>query len=47
MDDDPEYADDAAADIDVEVIDFVPDDPEKLPPDEGDSRNADPPEGGD
>jgi hypothetical protein len=45
-DDDPEYATDAAAEIDVEVVEFVPDDPASLPQDQGDSGNANPPEAG-
>jgi hypothetical protein len=45
-DDDPEYATDAAAEIDVEVVEFEPDDPASLPKDQGDSGNANPPEGG-
>ncbi len=46
-DDDPEYAGDAAAEVDAEVVEFVPEDPRKVPPDQGDSGNADPPGGGD
>ncbi|HEX2820617.1 MAG TPA: hypothetical protein VHO07_10690 [Streptosporangiaceae bacterium] len=46
-DDDPEYATDAAAEIDVEVIGFEPDDPKNVPKDQGDSGNAVRPEGDD
>jgi hypothetical protein len=50
-DSDPEYATDAAAEIDVEVVEFEPDDPAILPKDQGDSGTADlpgasPPESG-
>jgi hypothetical protein len=43
---DPEYATDAAAEIDVEVVEFVPDDPQNVPSDMGDSGTAEPPAGG-
>jgi hypothetical protein len=46
VDDDPEYAADAAADREAEIVGFQPDDPRNVPPDEGDSGNADPPGGG-
>ena len=46
-DDDPEYAGDAAAEKDAEVVGLEPDDPKTVPPDQGDSGNADPPGGGD
>jgi hypothetical protein len=39
-DDNPEYATDAAAEIDVEVLGFEPDDPENVPKDQGDSGGA-------
>jgi hypothetical protein len=39
-DDDPEYATDAAAEIDVEVVGFEPDDPANVPKDRGDSGSA-------
>jgi hypothetical protein len=42
-DSDPEYATDAAAEIDVEVVEFEPDDPAILPKDQGDSGTAEPP----
>jgi hypothetical protein len=42
-DDDPEYAGDAAADIDAEAIPFAPADPTVVPQDEGDAGHADPP----
>lgn len=45
VDDDPEYASDAAAEIDAELVEFEPDDPKKIPKDQGDSGNADPPGG--
>jgi hypothetical protein len=44
-DDDPEYATDAAAEIDVEVAEFEQDDPQSLPADVGDSGTAEPPAG--
>jgi hypothetical protein len=43
---DPEYATDAAAEIDVEVVEFEADDPANVPADLGDSGTADPPAGG-
>jgi hypothetical protein len=45
-DDDPEYATDAAAEIDVEVVAFEEEDPQNVPPDVGDSGTAEPPAGG-
>jgi hypothetical protein len=45
-DDDPEYDTDAAAEIDVEVVEFVQDDPQNVPADLGDSGTADPLGGG-
>jgi hypothetical protein len=45
-DDDPEYATDAAAEIDVEAIPFEVDNPQKIPADVGDSGSAEPPAGG-
>jgi hypothetical protein len=45
-DDDPEYATDAAAEIDVEVVEFVAEDPQNVPADTGDSGTAEPPSGG-
>jgi hypothetical protein len=45
-DDDPEYDTDAAAEIDVEVVEFVQDDPQNVPADLGDSGTADPAGGG-
>jgi hypothetical protein len=45
-DDDPEYATDAAAEIDVEVIPFEEDNPQNVPADMGDSGTAKPPAGG-
>jgi len=45
VDDDPDYADDAEADREAEIVDLEPDDPRTLPPDLGDSGNADPPGG--
>jgi hypothetical protein len=47
VDDDPEYANDAEADREAEIVGLEPDDPRNVPPDEGDSGNADPPGGGD
>jgi hypothetical protein len=44
-DDDPEYATDAAAEIDVEAAEFEEDDPQSLPADVGDSGTAEPPAG--
>ena len=41
-DDDPEYATDAAAEIDVEVAAFEEDDPQNVPADIGDSGTAEP-----
>jgi hypothetical protein len=45
-DDDPEYATDAAAEIDVEVTEYEEDDPQNMPSDVGDSGTAEPPAGG-
>jgi hypothetical protein len=45
VDDDPEYAADREADIQAEIVGFQPDDPRDVPPDQGDSGNADPPGG--
>jgi hypothetical protein len=45
-DDDPEYATDAAAEIDVEAAAFGEDDPKDVPADMGDSGTAEPPGGG-
>lgn len=45
-DDDPEYATDAAAEIDVEVAAFAADDPQNVPADRGDSGTAEPAAGG-
>jgi len=45
-DDDPEYATDAAAEIDVEVVAFEEEDPRNVPADMGDSGTAEPPAGG-
>jgi hypothetical protein len=42
-----EYADDAEADREAEKVGLEPDDPRTVPPDQGDSGNADPPGGGD
>jgi hypothetical protein len=39
-DDDPEYATDAAAEIDVEVVEFEVADPQSVPADTGDSGSA-------
>ena len=47
VDDDPEYANDAEADREAEIVGLDPDDPRTVPPDQGDSGNADPPGGGD
>ena len=41
-DDDPEYATDAAAEIDVEVVEFEAADPQSVPADIGDSGSAEP-----
>ena len=43
---DPEYATDAAAEIDVEVVEFAAEDPQNVPADMGDSGTAEPPAGG-
>jgi len=40
-DDDPEYDADAAADVDLEVVQLT--DPAEIPEDEGDAGTADPP----
>jgi hypothetical protein len=45
-DDDPEYATDAAAEIDVEVVAFEEQDPQNVPADRGDSGTAEPAAGG-
>ena len=45
-DDDPEYATDAAAEIDVEVTGSEAEDPQNVPADVGDSGTAEPPAGG-
>jgi hypothetical protein len=42
-DSDPEYIADAADDIDVEVMELVPDDPKKIPKDQGDIGTTQPP----
>jgi hypothetical protein len=47
VDDDPDYANDAEADREDEILDMEPDDPRTVPPDQGDSGNADPPGGDD
>ncbi len=44
-DDDPEYATDAAAEIDAEVAGFEAEDPRNVPADIGDSGTAEPPAG--
>jgi hypothetical protein len=41
-DQDPEYATDAAAEIDVEVVEFEAEDPQNVPADVGDSGTAEP-----
>ena len=46
-DDDPEYATDAAAEIDVEGAGLEAEDPQNVPADLGDSGTADPPAAGD
>jgi len=45
-DDDPEYATDAASEIDVEAAAFEEDDPQDVPADRGDSGTAEPAAGG-
>ena len=45
-DDEPEYATDAAAEIDVEVVVFEAEDPQNVPADVGDSGTAEPAAGG-
>jgi hypothetical protein len=45
VDDDPEYATDAAAEIDVEAAGFEVADPRDVPADVGDSGTAEPPAG--
>jgi hypothetical protein len=45
-DDDPEYATDAAAGIDVETAVSEVTDPQSIPADVGDSGTAEPPAGG-
>ncbi len=45
-DDDPEYATDAAAEIDAEVAASGEADPQNVPADRGDSGTAEPPAGG-
>ena len=47
VDDDPDYANDVDADREAEIVDLEPDDPRTVPPDQGDSGNADPPGGDD
>lgn len=42
-DDDPEYENDAAADIDAQLTALTPSDPATMPPDEGDAGHAEPP----
>jgi hypothetical protein len=44
-DDDPDYATDAAAEIDVEVVEFEVAEPQSVPADTGDSGTAAPPGG--
>ena len=44
-DDDPEYASDAAAEIDVEAPGFAEEDPQNVPTDIGDSGTAERPAG--
>ena len=44
-DDDPEYASDAAAEIDVEAPGFAEEDPQNVPTDMGDSGTAERPAG--
>jgi len=44
-DDDPEYATDAAAEIDLEAAEFAEEDPQNVPADRGDSGTAEPPAG--
>jgi len=44
-DDDPEYATDAAAGIDVEVVASGEEDPQDVPADMGDPGSAEPPAG--
>jgi hypothetical protein len=45
-DDDPEYATDAAAEIDVEAVAYQEEDPQNVPADMGDSGTAEPAAGG-
>jgi hypothetical protein len=45
-DDDPEYATDAAAEIDLEAAAFEEEDPQNVPADKGDSGTAEPAAGG-
>jgi hypothetical protein len=44
--DEHEYANDAEGEREAEIVGFEPDDLRNVPRDEGDSGNADPPEGG-
>jgi hypothetical protein len=44
-DDDPEYATDAAAEIDLEMVAAEEEDPQNVPADMGDSGTAEPPAG--
>jgi hypothetical protein len=46
-DDDPEYATDAAAEVDAEAAEFDTDDSKKMPKDLGDLGQAGPPGGDD
>jgi hypothetical protein len=41
-DDDPEYDFDAVDDVELDMSDVDPTDPKDVPPDQGDSGNADP-----
>jgi hypothetical protein len=42
-DSDPEYALDAADDVDLETAELEPADPKKMPKDQGDAGTAEPP----
>jgi hypothetical protein len=42
-DSDPEYALDAADDVDLETAELEPADPKKMPKDQGDTGTAEPP----
>jgi hypothetical protein len=44
---DPEYALDAADDVETDLEDLEPTDPKKMPKDQGNSGTADPPGGAD